>query len=108
MAPEVLSKNTPYDSSADWFSFGCVLYKLLIGRSPFRQQNTKDKHEIDRMTLTMVRVKIPSRPSCQIVTIRQKLKFTIFSYVEINYIFSYRLPLVFDGIDLRNMPNFFQ
>ncbi|XP_024874981.1 G protein-coupled receptor kinase 1-like isoform X1 [Temnothorax curvispinosus] len=53
MAPEVLSKNTPYDSSADWFSFGCVLYKLLIGRSPFRQQNTKDKHEIDRMTLTM-------------------------------------------------------
>jgi len=61
MAPEVLSKNTPYDSSADWFSFGCVLYKLLMGHSPFRQRNTKDKHEIDRMTLTMVRcIKTPS------------------------------------------------
>lgn len=53
MAPEVLSKGTPYDSSADWFSLGCMLYKLLKGHSPFRQHKTKDKHEIDRMTLTM-------------------------------------------------------
>jgi beta-adrenergic-receptor kinase len=57
MAPEVLSKGTAYDSSADWFSFGCMLYKLLKGHSPFRQHKTKDKHEIDRMTLTMVSVK---------------------------------------------------
>lgn len=83
MAPEVLSKGTAYDSSADWFSLGCMLYKLLKGHSPFRQHKTKvllnnpqstcpydrmffsilhstnrwcelqDKHEIDRMTLTM-------------------------------------------------------
>lgn len=58
MAPEVLSKGTPYDSSADWFSFGCMLYKLLKGHSPFRQHKTKDKHEIDRMTLTMVKKKV--------------------------------------------------
>ena len=25
MAPEVLSKGIAYDSSADWFSFGCLL-----------------------------------------------------------------------------------
>ena len=56
MAPEVLSKGTAYDSSADWFSFGCMLYKLLKGHSPFRQHKTKDKHEIDRMTLTMVKI----------------------------------------------------
>ena len=31
MAPEVLSKGTAYDHSADWFSFGCMLYKLLKG-----------------------------------------------------------------------------
>ncbi|XP_037091644.1 G protein-coupled receptor kinase 1-like [Pollicipes pollicipes] len=53
MAPEVLAKGQAYDSSADWFSFGCMLYKLLKGHSPFRQHKTKDKHEIDRMTLTM-------------------------------------------------------
>jgi len=53
MAPEVLSKGTAYDHSADWFSFGCMLYKLLKGHSPFRQHKTKDKHEIDRMTMTM-------------------------------------------------------
>lgn len=61
MAPEVLSKGTAYDSSADWFSFGCMLYKLLKGHSPFRQHKTKDKHEIDRMTLTMVRIRRYSR-----------------------------------------------
>lgn len=54
MAPEVLNKGQAYDSSADWFSFGCMLYKLLKGHSPFRPHKTKDKHEIDRMTMTAV------------------------------------------------------
>eukprot|EP00794_Sanderia_malayensis_P014404 gene14404-15904_t len=58
MAPEVLQKAVSYDSSADWFSFGCMLYKLLRGHSPFRQQKTKDKYEIDKMTLTMD-IKLP-------------------------------------------------
>lgn len=31
MAPEVLQKGTAYDSSADWFSLGCMLFKLLRG-----------------------------------------------------------------------------
>ncbi|THD24169.1 Protein-serine/threonine kinase [Fasciola hepatica] len=53
MAPEVLQKGCPYDSPADWFSLGCMLYKLLRGQSPFRHHKTKDKHEIDRMTMTM-------------------------------------------------------
>ncbi|CAK9293116.1 unnamed protein product [Gordionus sp. m RMFG-2023] len=65
MAPEVLAKGTPYDSSADWFSLGCVLYKLLKGHSPFRQHKTKDKHEIDRMTLTMD-VELPSNFSNEV------------------------------------------
>lgn len=53
MAPEVLAQGEAYDSSADWFSLGCMLYKLLKGHSPFRQHKTNDKHEIDKMTLTM-------------------------------------------------------
>jgi len=65
MAPEVLSKGTAYDSSADWFSFGCMLYKLLKGHSPFRQHKTRDKHEIDRMTLTM-NVELPETFSQQL------------------------------------------
>ncbi|VDM85976.1 unnamed protein product [Strongylus vulgaris] len=52
MAPEVLAKGVAYDSSADWFSLGCMLYKLLKGHSPFRQHKSKDKNEIDKMTLT--------------------------------------------------------
>uniref|UniRef100_A0A8C0FS84 G protein-coupled receptor kinase n=1 Tax=Bubo bubo TaxID=30461 RepID=A0A8C0FS84_BUBBB len=32
MAPEVLQKGTAYDSSADWFSLGCMLFKLLRGK----------------------------------------------------------------------------
>lgn len=74
MAPEVLSKGTAYDSSADWFSFGCMLYKLLKGHSPFRQHKTKDKHEIDRMTLTMV-------------YIYQFLSFLIFIKLKLFYFF---------------------
>jgi beta-adrenergic-receptor kinase len=31
MAPEVLAKGVAYDSSADWFSFGCMMFKLLKG-----------------------------------------------------------------------------
>ncbi|CAH2006711.1 unnamed protein product [Acanthoscelides obtectus] len=72
MAPEVLSKGTAYDSSADWFSFGCMLYKLLKGHSPFRQHKTKDKHEIDRMTLTM-NVELPDSFSKELKSLLEGL-----------------------------------
>jgi len=72
MAPEVLSKGTAYDSSADWFSFGCMLYKLLKGHSPFRQHKTKDKHEIDRMTLTM-NVELPDNFSPELKNLLESL-----------------------------------
>jgi len=72
MAPEVLSKGTAYDSSADWFSFGCMLYKLLKGHSPFRQHKTKDKHEIDRMTLTM-NVELPDNFSIELKNLLESL-----------------------------------
>ena len=35
LAPEVLS-DKGYDCTVDWWSLGCVLYELLVGRSPFR------------------------------------------------------------------------
>lgn len=72
MAPEVLSKGTAYDSSADWFSFGCMLYKLLKGHSPFRQHKTKDKHEIDRMTLT-TNVELPDAFSKELKSLLEGL-----------------------------------
>ncbi len=31
MAPEVIKKGVHYTFTADWFSLGCVLYKLLRG-----------------------------------------------------------------------------
>ena len=66
MAPEVLTRGVTYQYPADWFSLGCMLYKLLKGHrfqfrqiksdskiilSPFRAHKTKDKREIDRRTL---------------------------------------------------------
>uniref|UniRef100_A0A2C9JVH8 G protein-coupled receptor kinase n=1 Tax=Biomphalaria glabrata TaxID=6526 RepID=A0A2C9JVH8_BIOGL len=72
MAPEVLQKGTAYDSSADWFSFGCMLYKLLKGHSPFRQHKTKDKHEIDRMTMTM-NVDLPDTMSIEMKSVLEGL-----------------------------------
>uniref|UniRef100_A0A915LLC0 G protein-coupled receptor kinase n=1 Tax=Meloidogyne javanica TaxID=6303 RepID=A0A915LLC0_MELJA len=72
MAPEVLAKGVAYDSSADWFSFGCMLYKLLKGHSPFRQHNkgkkhSQDKNEIDKITLTQD-IELPDQgfsPECR-------------------------------------------
>ncbi|ELK18617.1 Beta-adrenergic receptor kinase 2 [Pteropus alecto] len=72
MAPEVLQKGTAYDSSADWFSLGCMLFKLLRGHSPFRQHKTKDKHEIDRMTLT-VNVELPEAFSPELKSLLEGL-----------------------------------
>jgi len=68
MAPEVLQKGVAYDSSADWFSLGCVIFKLLRGHSPFRQQKSKDKYEIDKMTLTMD-VKFPEEFSLSMTSL---------------------------------------
>lgn len=31
MAPEVITKGVNYTYTADWFSFGCVCYKLVVG-----------------------------------------------------------------------------
>ncbi|PAV58313.1 hypothetical protein WR25_14706 [Diploscapter pachys] len=67
MAPEVLAKGVAYDSSADWFSLGCMLYKLLKGHSPFRQHKSKDKNEIDKMTMTQD-IELPNEgltPECR-------------------------------------------
>lgn len=48
-APEMLARETDgrpgrYDASADWWSFGCLMYALLVGRGPFtvRGGNTDD------------------------------------------------------------------
>uniref|UniRef100_A0A8C6XRY8 G protein-coupled receptor kinase n=1 Tax=Naja naja TaxID=35670 RepID=A0A8C6XRY8_NAJNA len=72
MAPEVLQKGTAYDCTADWFSLGCMLFKLLRGHSPFRQHKTKDKHEIDRMTLTM-NVELPDSFSPELQSLLEGL-----------------------------------
>jgi len=72
MAPEVLAKGVAYDSSADWFSFGCMIYKLLKGHSPFRQHKTKDKHEIDKMTMTMM-IELPEAMDCEVKNLLELL-----------------------------------
>jgi len=50
----VLTRGVAYDQSADWFSYGCTMFKLLRGHSPFRTPTTKDRNEIDKLTLTGV------------------------------------------------------
>jgi serine/threonine protein kinase len=34
LAPEILKK-APYNKSVDFWNFGCLLYELLVGQSPF-------------------------------------------------------------------------
>ena len=35
LAPEILSDDG-YDCSVDWWSLGCVMYEMLVGKAPFR------------------------------------------------------------------------
>lgn len=57
-APEVLQKGARYGIAADWWSFGCMVAELLLGRNPFRAAVPRNlpkeerAREIDRMTLT--------------------------------------------------------
>ena len=48
MAPEVILKDVYYNSSADWYSYGCMLYKLSIGENPFRSRvKSHDRKALD-------------------------------------------------------------
>ena len=35
LAPEILSDDG-YDDSVDWWSLGCVMYEMLVGKAPFK------------------------------------------------------------------------
>jgi len=37
MAPEMM-KNTNYSTSVDWFSFGILLFEMLSGRNPLKNE----------------------------------------------------------------------
>lgn len=41
IAPEIL-KGWKYDSAADWWSFGVLVYEMLIGQSPFAGEDEED------------------------------------------------------------------
>ena len=47
MAPEMM-QNKSYDHSVDWFSFGILLYEMLCGINPFKNENQEScaPHEV--------------------------------------------------------------
>jgi len=56
MAPEMLRRDdnghfdphgtrSSYFESVDWWSFGCVIYEMLVGKSPFRTSTAKQYYE---------------------------------------------------------------
>jgi beta-adrenergic-receptor kinase len=58
-APEMLDKEKRYGLEVDWWSYGCTIYQMLFGKSPFRTDEAKalkpedTRASIDLATLTM-------------------------------------------------------
>ena len=50
MAPEMI-RNSDYDQSVDWFSFGLVLFEMIRGRPPFKFR--KDQTVVEKMNIIL-------------------------------------------------------
>jgi serine/threonine protein kinase len=59
LAPEVLS-GSGYDKSVDWWSLGALMYEMLVGFSPFKE----NKRKLD--------LKVYAKPICQHQNISEK------------------------------------
>ncbi|CAD8112107.1 unnamed protein product [Paramecium sonneborni] len=42
LAPEILTTKTGYDKTCDWWSFGALLYEMLVGAPPHYKENKKE------------------------------------------------------------------
>lgn len=68
LAPEVLEDKI-YNTSADWWSFGIVLYKMFVGKSPFYSD---DVAEMQRKILT-AELKVPTEIPTNAANLIKKL-----------------------------------
>lgn len=44
MAPEIIEEQ-PYDRSIDWWTFGVLMYEMLLGRAPFSGEEEDDIYD---------------------------------------------------------------
>ena len=71
MAPEMI-KNSNYDYSVDWFSFGLVLFEMLSGRSPFKFR--KDHSVAQKMNIILAEeIRMPVHCSAEAKDLLAKL-----------------------------------
>jgi len=41
IAPEILMSKTGHDKTADWWSFGALIYEMFVGLPPFYSEDKK-------------------------------------------------------------------
>ncbi|KIP02910.1 hypothetical protein PHLGIDRAFT_78408 [Phlebiopsis gigantea 11061_1 CR5-6] len=115
LAPEVI-QGLPYSYEVDWWSFGTMLYEMLVGITPFWADNHSDMYyrvlqdelvfpeeiHIDRDTRSLIRGLLQRNPALRMKEPRVK-KHPYFSMIDWSHVYHKRyIPPFVPPIDPSN------
>lgn len=91
-----------YNQSVDWWSFGVLLYEMLVGQSPFHGQDEEELFHSIRMDNPFYPRWLEKEAKDLLVKVRSEVKET---FVKISTRFSDRKMLWKDWNKLSDQPN---